>query len=85
MSSPVDPGITVVNASNKQLRAELDYRNARDDKLSAAREHARELLEAWREGMVCGFQFCAGPEAEPEIMVTCRACWALHDLLELTR
>jgi hypothetical protein len=54
-------------------------------KLSAVREHAQELLEAWRQGMVCGFQFCEGPEAEPEDMITCRACWALHDLLELTK
>jgi hypothetical protein len=58
---------------------------APDGKLSAIQEHVQEMLEAYRQGMVCGFQFCEGPEVEPETMKTCRACRALHDLLELTK
>jgi hypothetical protein len=54
-------------------------------KLSAVQEQVQEMLEAYRQGMVCGFQFCEGPEVEPETMKTCKACRALHDLLELTK
>lgn len=31
-TSPVDPGVTVVNADNSELFAELDYRNIRPER-----------------------------------------------------
>lgn len=53
MSSPVDPGITVVNATNAQLRAELEYRNAAREEgipfIAAQLASARAEIAAMRD------------------------------------
>ena len=62
MRSPVDPGIAVVNASNADLHAELDYRNA--DRYAEALQR-RHQGYAVKFVLDCGMDGRAPANAEP--------------------
>lgn len=44
-----------------------------------------EQLTDHQNGGGCSFFACEGPDVEPESMITCRGCWAVHDLKELRK
>lgn len=48
--------------------------------VEARAELAAEMLDLLDDGGLCAFWACEGPDPEPEDMVTCCVCRAVHEL-----